>query len=380
MYKKFIGTVVALSLVIGSASVAAAPGKDLRILPIIVNGHKVKFPDTEPYIDTNGRTMVPVRFVSEKLGGKVTWSAKTQTVGIQYKGKLISLPVGSKIVSIDSTKIELDTAAEMYDGRTMVPLRFVSEAMQSTVKFDKGAHSVLVTDAAYAAKVESGQVKLDPWGRELSKEVSSEWNKLSDIPASFYNIKQTISGKLSNKEFMKRDSQGTDKKYIDQWSEHIRQYYATQLNINYKTINSTLFVKSIQSHMPDRGDYFNAEDKRIIEDYVKWVKKNKVIAKGYADPENSLIRYENGRVLVRTYFKFMIISATDTSQTFMDNYAPSKYSESVKLKLGSWYGGYSDVPLDSNSANMKWLSYKVSSGENMFSKGRYNYSIIKSNK
>ncbi|RED63008.1 copper amine oxidase N-terminal domain-containing protein [Cohnella lupini] len=347
MYKRIIGVVIAVSVVIGGTSIFASPGKDLRMLPIIVNGQKVRFPDTEPYVDTNGRTMVPVRFVSEKLGGEVEWEGKTQTVVINYKDKVISLPVGSTTVSVDDTTIELDTAAEIYEGRTMVPLRFVSEAMESTVEFDKDAYSVLVTDAAYAAKVASGEVKVNEWGRELSNEVSEDWNKLSDVPSEFYNVKNVAISKLSNKEFMSDGSEFTEKQYIDQWSEHIRQYYAAQLNINYKTINSSAFVSSLMSNMHDRGDYYNAETGRAIEDYVSWVKKNKVVTKGYADPESSLVRYENARVIMRTYFKFMIISATDTAQTFMDNYAPTTSSDSFKLKTGVWYGRVNPRIMDS---------------------------------
>lgn len=359
-----------------TVSVYASPGKDLRMLPIIVNGHKVRFPDTEPYIDTNGRTMVPVRFVSEKLGGEVTWDANTKTVGINYKGKSISLPVGSKTVSIDSTKIELDTAAEMVEGRTMVPLRFVSEAMESTVKFDNGGHAVTVTDADYQAKVDSGEVKLNDWGRELSKEESSTWFKLTDLPASFYNTKKPSSVGLSNKQFMTLNPEGKEKKYIDEWSEHIRQYYATTLNVDYRTINSTTFTEKLMSNMPDRGGDLNSQFRDIMKEYVTWAKKNKVVVRGYADPEASLIRYENSFPVVRVYFKFKIISATDMSQVFFDNHNPSTNTDALKLKKDVWYGGYSDVALDTIEANKPWMDYALYTTENMFVKGRYNYSIL----
>ncbi|WP_138755371.1 copper amine oxidase N-terminal domain-containing protein [Paenibacillus sinopodophylli] len=380
MYKKIIGAMVAVSMVVGGTSVMASPGKDLRILPIIVNGHKVQFPDTEPYIDTNGRTMVPVRFVSEKLGGDVTWDVATKTVGIKYKGKNITLPVGSKTVSIDSTMIELDTTAEMYEGRTMVPLRFVSEAMESKVSFDQGAHSVLVSDAAFIAKVAAGTVKVTPWGRQLSGEASTEWNKLSDLPNSFYNVKKGDKDVMTNKEYMSMKNEFTEKKWMDSWAEEIRQYYSTQLNVDYRTITEAGFAKAIMNNMPDRGEYFNDQSSAGIKEYVRWVKKNKVIAKGYADPEISMVRRAYGKEFVRTYFKFMIISATDTSQTFQDNYNVTLASDSFKLQKGVWYGGYSDVSVSSNYANMQYANYKVLSTENMFTKGRYEYSILTTNK
>jgi len=63
MLKKIIAAVAATTLMFGGSMispVSAVPGKDLQMIPIIVNGQKVKFPDTEPYINTDGRTMVPV--------------------------------------------------------------------------------------------------------------------------------------------------------------------------------------------------------------------------------------------------------------------------------------------------------------------------------
>ncbi|QGQ98816.1 hypothetical protein EHS13_30030 [Paenibacillus psychroresistens] len=74
MLKKTIATAVVLAVISSTTSLAAtelpAPVKGQMMIPVIVNGLKVLFPDTEPFIDDNGRTMVPVRFVSEKLGGE----------------------------------------------------------------------------------------------------------------------------------------------------------------------------------------------------------------------------------------------------------------------------------------------------------------------
>lgn len=55
MFKKTIATMVAASVIFGgamSAPAMAAPGTDKQIIPVIVNGQKIKFPDTEPYINT----------------------------------------------------------------------------------------------------------------------------------------------------------------------------------------------------------------------------------------------------------------------------------------------------------------------------------------
>ncbi len=190
MMKKLVASMMTLAVVLLglSTNVYAEPGDDLRIIPIIVNGHKVRFPDTEPYINTDGRTMVPVRFVSEKLGADVEWDNETQTVHIIHDQKTISMTIGSREVTVNGETIRLDTAAELYEGRTMVPLRFVSEVLDSTVEWDQAAHAVKVTDKEYQKKIDSGEVELDQWGREISKlHPDSYWLRLSDLEGTeFY--------------------------------------------------------------------------------------------------------------------------------------------------------------------------------------------------
>lgn len=104
-------------------------------ITISVNGTTVKF-DQAPYI-ANGRTMVPVRFVSEALGAQVSWDNITKTVKITTD-KVIELKIGSTEARIDGDSITLDAPAEIAGGRTMVPLRFVSEALGAQVLWHQG--------------------------------------------------------------------------------------------------------------------------------------------------------------------------------------------------------------------------------------------------
>ncbi|MFD0588490.1 copper amine oxidase N-terminal domain-containing protein [Paenibacillus sp. GCM10027627] len=376
MFKKTIAALLAAILLTGGITTAtAAPGKDLRIIPVIVNGQKVRFPDTEPYINTDGRTMVPVRFVSEKLGAEVKWEAATETATIKYRDKTIKLPVGSKTVTVNDEKQELDTAAEFADGRTMVPLRFVSEVLESKVEWDEGAHAVKVSDKAYQDLVTAGKAKLDPWGREYSKTWDPYWMKLTDLEKTgFYNV----TYKSKNKSLVESIQAWDMKTYVDQWSEHIRDYYAAQLNVDYRTINEKTFANTLISNMTGMSSYQEGQIRDHIFEYVKWVKKNKVIAKGYADPENSQIEGSLiSGVSIRVHFKFKIISANDTAQTFLDNWNISTNSDSYKLEKGVWYSGYSRVVLWTHYANYKYMHYAVRSVENMFAKDAYKYEKLK---
>jgi hypothetical protein len=378
MIKKTIAAAVAAAVFmvgVGTNQVNAVPGKDLQILPIIVNGQKVRFPDTEPYVNTDGRTMVPVRFVSEMLGADVTWENSTQTAIIQYEGKTIRMPIGSNTVTVDGAMEELDTAAEMYEGRTMVPLRFVSEVLDSKVEWDAGAHAVKVTDAKYQAKVDSGEVKLDPWGREYSKTQDDKWFRLTDLDkAGFYDLYKTST---SSRKFIEPFLDGSYKKTADALSSKIRSWYSVQLNVDYRTVDEDVLINSYLASASNKisgSVHASNEMADVIRDYVKWVKENKVIVKGYADPEMSSVLGAGVTFRIPTHFKFMIISANDTSQVFMDNWDASNLSDSFKLKKGVWYDGYSQVGMDSNIANASWSpEFGLRIPENMFAKGSYFY-------
>ncbi|WP_239617471.1 copper amine oxidase N-terminal domain-containing protein [Cohnella mopanensis] len=378
MFKKTIATLVAAAVIggFGLNSVnAAAINEGQIIIPIIVNGHKVKFPDTEPYVDENGRTMVPVRFVSESLGATVKWDNATRTATITNGTKTISLAIGSKTVSDNGQVVELDTAAAMVDGRTMVPLRFVSESMNSKVTWDKGGNAVQISDSAYQAKIDNGTVKLDAWGRELAT-ADDKWNKLADLPSFVYEL--SAPRELSNKEFIKEvGSTWADKTHIDMWAGKIRKYYQAQLNIDYRTIDESSFISALQNEMELGSSYDKFYITKAMKEYVAWVKTNHVIAKGYADPENSLVGYIFGGPVFRTHFKFMVVQADDTAQVFMDNTEVSKWSDSFKLKTGVWYEGYADVTMGTHFGSSPENHFALNANENMFSKGRYVYNEVK---
>ena len=73
------------------------------------------------------RTLIPVRFVSESLGGTVNWQEETQTVSIQIDGKEIQMKIGSNEMLVDGNAVTLDTAPQTIDDRTMLPLRALCE-------------------------------------------------------------------------------------------------------------------------------------------------------------------------------------------------------------------------------------------------------------
>ncbi|NEU30603.1 copper amine oxidase N-terminal domain-containing protein [bacterium LRH843] len=108
-----------------------------------INGQTLYF-DQPPIIE-KGRVMVPMRTIFEVVGAKVEWSPKTQTVKATKGNTIILLPLNSKQATINGTKKSLDVPAKSVGGRTLVPLRFVSEALGSTVEWKPAQSLVDIT-------------------------------------------------------------------------------------------------------------------------------------------------------------------------------------------------------------------------------------------
>ena len=93
--------------------------------------------DTAPVI-RNDRTLVPIRIVTETLGGKVDWNGVTKEVTLNIDGKEIKMTIGK-------TLEKYGVAPVIIDGRTFVPVRFVADELGATVAWDDATKTVTIT-------------------------------------------------------------------------------------------------------------------------------------------------------------------------------------------------------------------------------------------
>lgn len=94
----------------------------------------------------NGRTMVPLRVIFEALGATVNWDDPTQTVTSTRENTTVSLTIGVPSITVNGSVIALDTAPCVIDGRTLVPARAVSEAFGLSVAWDDASWTVYITE------------------------------------------------------------------------------------------------------------------------------------------------------------------------------------------------------------------------------------------
>ncbi|WP_110934063.1 copper amine oxidase N-terminal domain-containing protein [Paenibacillus bouchesdurhonensis] len=146
--KKRIATALTMLLLLMSLMPTLSFAKPLP-LRVEVNTNRIYFPDEQPYVDKAQRVQVPVRFVSEALGAKVGWNAATKTVTVDLDSNRVVLVLGSKKYTVNGVEKQMDTAAARVGGRTFVPLRFISEGLDASVKWDSAVRTVYINTAGF---------------------------------------------------------------------------------------------------------------------------------------------------------------------------------------------------------------------------------------
>lgn len=103
--------------------------------------------DAAPYIDAKaGRTLVPVRFIGEALGAGCDWNDETRQVIITAAGTVVVLTPGFNEVQVNGVRQTIDCASVILPpGRTFVPIRFVSETLGAHVDYDEVTKVITIT-------------------------------------------------------------------------------------------------------------------------------------------------------------------------------------------------------------------------------------------
>lgn len=102
-----------------------------------INGEQM-ITDVAPMMIDDRTIMVPVRFIAEAFGADVSWADETKTVGIALDGKNLSMIIGQKTDG-------MDVAPTIIDGRTLVPLRYISEKLGANAIWDDATRSINIT-------------------------------------------------------------------------------------------------------------------------------------------------------------------------------------------------------------------------------------------
>jgi hypothetical protein len=92
----------------------------------------------------DGKTLLPIRTLIESLGGTVEWSATEQKVTINLNGHSMVLWIGKTSALVDGGNTTLDVAPQIINGRTYLPLRFISEKLGASVNWDDKTQTITI--------------------------------------------------------------------------------------------------------------------------------------------------------------------------------------------------------------------------------------------
>lgn len=149
--KRFAWLITAAMLVTSIMPISASAAS----VGVTINGSPVAFTESSgsPFIDASSRTQVPLRATMEAYGCDVSWDNSSRSAVVKYNGKTVTVPVGSNTIKINGNTVKTDTAAQIVNGRTYLPIRPVLEAVGGYVSWDNASSSVTVDSYAPIIKV-----------------------------------------------------------------------------------------------------------------------------------------------------------------------------------------------------------------------------------
>lgn len=134
---------LALGAGLGFSAQAQAPA------PQIYLNNQILRTEVAP-IQQNGRVLVPMRDIFEELGATVNYNSLNQSITATKEGTVVRMALGSRNATVNNINVMLDVPAKAYYGRTLVPLRFVSEAMGADVKYNAPTRVVMISGKGYS--------------------------------------------------------------------------------------------------------------------------------------------------------------------------------------------------------------------------------------
>ena len=154
-----IAAVVAITATIGSGCVLAKSND----ITVTYDGENISF-DVQPEI-VDDRVMVPMRTIFETFGAKVKWDSDTQTITAKKKSKTIQMTIGSSDMTKNDETYSFDVSPIIENGRTLVPIRAISDMLGLDVEWNEKNNTVTITtpqdDEDESWKNNTGTVDLD---------------------------------------------------------------------------------------------------------------------------------------------------------------------------------------------------------------------------
>lgn len=261
MSRKVLGAILTVLLIMLAFTLPAAAAPT-----VIVDGVTLSF--SVPSRVDRGTTLVPLRGIFEALGASVVWDGATQTVNASKSDTQIQLKIGSTTAYCNGQPVTLSVPGKVIEGSTLVPLRFVSEALGATVNWQGATETISIVSASPTTPQE--EVATPPGvppdlGKALTREFGSVGG-LTDYGFTHVITDSTIMASVRMKDYEANQKwralpESTRKKFLGDMLNRVRSWYpdrgifvSVSITYSYHTWNPSL-NDNIVSFDLNRGWY-----------------------------------------------------------------------------------------------------------------------------
>jgi hypothetical protein len=143
-----------------TSSISSKP--KMENVSVTINGVKQVY--AQSAVVTSGSTLVPMRAIFEKLGATIMWSQTSSTVTATKGDTVIKLTIGNQTAYVNGSPVKLSSKPQLVNGNTMVPLRFVSEALGGSVTWDQANKTVKIINTDAVTGGSGGSVEQPTYG------------------------------------------------------------------------------------------------------------------------------------------------------------------------------------------------------------------------
>ncbi len=213
MKKKILILLAAVAMLFSVTALADSP----KTPKIIVDERELVFDDQQPVIvEETQRTLIPLRFVLESAGAKVTWNGEERTVTVDAgdNRNRVVLTIDSdemqvffypSVTGYIQETVKLDQAPIIMNERTMIPVRAVLESIGAKVEWDQENHVINITSRAYTRYLRDMGVKgyeveyplsngNTSFDQKIKREEATEYNPEVDLPTLWLSSEAEKAG------------------------------------------------------------------------------------------------------------------------------------------------------------------------------------------
>lgn len=167
--------------------------------------------EVAPLINKDNKVMVPVRIIAESLGSRVQWEEKIRKVTIHKSNISIQMFIDKKEVYVNNKAVQLDTAPSIVDGNAMLPVRFISEQMGIKVTWDDLTRSVFLFNQESDNNGAAAPTPVDNISKDKQDSKATDKPSIKPDDKTIEKPSSKPDDKIPDKSLDKPDGKTTDK-------------------------------------------------------------------------------------------------------------------------------------------------------------------------